>query len=256
MLRRTWQGARALARVRMLALHVRSLRLQALVAQRAGVDLRHDELGGRLEEGVVVALHCADHDPRRRGDEVGRQCGPSCASLPRRKGSTRSAKGEVEDRRRATGDVIDKVQQSKSNPRRTPMTLLSCSPRTTTRRGAVGESDGKSDDADSAASLNAACRLGERCFYGPPASELAGTRPRPSVPIRPKNHHVAPTPCHAAFRLSGAPAGGLEAGNPVLDVAPTGGSAAARIEGGEPACRVPACSPISNAHRTGGHVLG
>ena len=53
--------------------------------------------------------------PRRRGDEVGRQCGPSCASLPRRKGSTRSAKGEVEDRRRATGDVIDKVQQSKSN---------------------------------------------------------------------------------------------------------------------------------------------
>ena len=194
--------------------------------------------------------------PRRRGDEVGRQCGPSCASLPRRKGSTRSAKGEVEDRRRATGDVIDKVQQSKSNPRRTPMTLLSCSPRTTTRRGAVGESDGKSDDADSAASLNAACRLGERCFYGPPASELAGTRPRPSVPIRPKNHHVAPTPCHAAFRLSGAPAGGLEAGNPVLDVAPTGGSAAARIEGGEPACRVPACSPISNAHRTGDHVSG
>jgi hypothetical protein len=59
LLRRTWQGARALARVRMLALHVRSLRLQARVAQRAGVDLRHDELGGRLEEGLVVARHCA-----------------------------------------------------------------------------------------------------------------------------------------------------------------------------------------------------
>ena len=182
--------------------------------------------------------------------EVGRQCGPSCASLPRRKGSTRSAKGEVEDRRRAPGDVIDKVQQSKS-------TLLSCSPRTTTNDEELwAKATAKSDDADSAASLNAACRLGERCFYGPPASELAGTRPRPSVPIRPKNHHVAPTPCHAAFRLSGAPAGGLEAGKLVLDVAPAGGSAAARIEGGEPACRAPACSPISNAHRTGGHVLG
>ena len=100
------------------------------------------------------------------------------------------------------------------------MTLLSCSPRTTTNDEELwAKATAKSDDADSAASLNAACRLGERCFYGPPASELAGTRPRPSVPIRPKNHHVAPTPCHAAFRLSGAPAGGLEAGKPVLDVA-------------------------------------
>jgi hypothetical protein len=67
-------------------------------------DLRHDELGGRLEEGVVVALHCADHRPRRRGtrwdDSVGRHARRCRAGRGAR--ARRKARLKTGDGRRAT----------------------------------------------------------------------------------------------------------------------------------------------------------